>query len=856
MNGRITIFHFLSGRIRRWQVMCAVMLAALLLPGYAAAGEISDTICVITNAMNGTTGKALASVAIIGVGIMLMFGRASWGSGFIIAAGVALIFGAASIMQALGHNYACTASAAPTFTCNGATPVGNLFEMNQTIQQTTDPVGAVFGHVLFFFKSTIGQVMSSMYCAMADALRLPLSAAVTLFITVFGAMIMGGISRLTMKEASVVLFKVALIWAFAMNADWGIGVAYKFFMNFAEEATNIVLAAIPSGGAVPSLTQPDNIILSVFSGASSGNMAQTTGATLTNVPPVCIFWAALFLYLMLYFMPFLVIFVIIAIIGYIGNFCRALLNYLTAIVLISFLFVFAPFFMSFALFRTTMPLFQAWLKHLVSFTLQMVVMFGFMAVLAMLPIAQFFIQLISVLKEYTGTLGIPPLTVPVHFCSVCEYNITPAGLNTPASIACVLHKAATMKQAEDAGYMLSTDHNYYVIPLLNLLQHSDFVIFAITQALAIYIISKVLGDFIKKAPNLAKELSGQGVGLALGAGGTPQGLNLPGIESIQAGYAAFRQNALKRPQGGAGLISTIRDPRNMGRNLKKRLANGIFGYEQENEEGEMVRHGGMIAALKHGGADERGIAGRAAKNAKALAEMRAKRASLDADRAHKVLQDAEAMRDQALAEMERLRQIGASEQDIAAARKALQRLNKNLDWAGRKAEEYKEVARFRNNQYSMATMPGAHGETLRAGFFENRRDGKLFKESSMDPGRYSQGDQTKEAYDKMMARHKKKSISGSVEENKSLGFIKFVPSQEIEQIAQRDTAHRQTMKMQQAVVNGRIGQMEARLKSANLSDGDRMRLQAMLDSAKTHVGLATSESELEHIAAGLNSINV
>jgi type IV secretion system protein VirB2 len=78
----------------------------------AAPGDsnaIEQVFCNVVLILTGTTGKAIATVAVIAVGVGALLGKISWGMALIVALGVALIFGAASIVSALGGTgTACT----------------------------------------------------------------------------------------------------------------------------------------------------------------------------------------------------------------------------------------------------------------------------------------------------------------------------------------------------------------------------------------------------------------------------------------------------------------------------------------------------------------------------------------------------------------------------------------------------------------------------------------------------------------------------------------------------------------------------------------------------------------------------
>jgi len=99
-----------------FRFLTVIMIACL--SGYAenalaVAGDSNAIEQVFCNAIlifTSTTGKAIATVAVIAVGVGALLGKISWGMALIVVLGVALMFGAASIVQALGGTAsACTA---------------------------------------------------------------------------------------------------------------------------------------------------------------------------------------------------------------------------------------------------------------------------------------------------------------------------------------------------------------------------------------------------------------------------------------------------------------------------------------------------------------------------------------------------------------------------------------------------------------------------------------------------------------------------------------------------------------------------------------------------------------------------
>ena len=77
-------------------------------PSIAMAGDVAAD-DGLTNAANkilglltGTLGKAVATIAVVIMGMMAMFGKLEWERAFKVVLGIAIVFGAASIMKLFG----------------------------------------------------------------------------------------------------------------------------------------------------------------------------------------------------------------------------------------------------------------------------------------------------------------------------------------------------------------------------------------------------------------------------------------------------------------------------------------------------------------------------------------------------------------------------------------------------------------------------------------------------------------------------------------------------------------------------------------------------------------------------------
>jgi|GEM_PF-973663 len=631
-----------------------LLLIFILLPFPVFAGNISDVICNLIIPFTGLTGKAVASVAVIAIGVGALYNKISWSMAFTIAFGIAIMFGAASIASSLGGPGMSCKATSTAFACNGKVPNRNLFSVvdtsglsNLQAQDPNNPSAidvsggscAVAGlgfmaRTMCIFKSTIGSIMSVMYCSFADYMRSSLVVLFTLLVTIFGIMVMTGTSKATIKEFSTVLFKIALVWAFAMNADWGIGIGYKFFMSMAEEGADIVMTAFPGNGTA-TLTAPDTVLLNLAGFATeSGKVASTW----PDIPGDCKVYLIAFGVLLVFFLPMVLMLLLTVIMQYVGLVFKVMLNYLTSLVLVSLLFILAPLFISFSLFKITQKLFEKWIQYLISFSLQMVVMFGFLAMSSLIPIADFFVKIISLLKSYDVTVGVYALISPIEGCGICQYTIS------GNDISCVARAGATMKQAADAGYILSEDGKYYVSSLWQLPFDVKFVAFFVAQAVAIYIICKIVDDFQKHAGEIAKSLGGLDSAAALGGDSWDTkgaSVNYMGLEAFSGAYHGFltatrnntnnpfanSYNAFRESEGslltriGAGSKAGFRTGMDSitGVNFARTLRSGIIGEERKvyNLDGSVSTklEGGFFGGLMHGSViEEDSLFGRSGSN--------------------------------------------------------------------------------------------------------------------------------------------------------------------------------------------------------------------------------------------------
>lgn len=97
-----------------------VAYAAMLIPtdamalqvgiGGGGGGEptgLTNVLCTVVGWFTGTIGKAIATLAIIVIGIGALMGKVSWGMAIIVGLGVGVVFGAGNIVDVLGGSGSC-----------------------------------------------------------------------------------------------------------------------------------------------------------------------------------------------------------------------------------------------------------------------------------------------------------------------------------------------------------------------------------------------------------------------------------------------------------------------------------------------------------------------------------------------------------------------------------------------------------------------------------------------------------------------------------------------------------------------------------------------------------------------------
>lgn len=94
-----------SKQLVKFVLTSAAVCLVAFEPSIAAANAgdgLTNAANKILGLLTGTLGKAVATIAVVVMGLMAMFGKLEWERAFKVILGIAIVFGAASIIQLIG----------------------------------------------------------------------------------------------------------------------------------------------------------------------------------------------------------------------------------------------------------------------------------------------------------------------------------------------------------------------------------------------------------------------------------------------------------------------------------------------------------------------------------------------------------------------------------------------------------------------------------------------------------------------------------------------------------------------------------------------------------------------------------
>jgi type IV secretory pathway VirB6-like protein len=303
------------------------------------------------------------------------------------------------------HAMAQTAS----LTCNnGAVGSGKFFDdtagTDGSACQFTGGLEHIFSTVICNFVQLLNKVLSSVYCGMQSLLQDTVGAVLTLYVGIFGAQMLMGMADANAREFLSRIMKIALIWIFVSDSTWAIQTAFHFFVLLSGNGVEWVMSAIPS--PITSSSTPSTVASSLGINCYDATAASATGFMAAFTRLDVIICEAVTGPLVMVNSKLIGFFVVLCLLApQIGILAiswlwlnlkvlvQGLVTFLLGIAAIAFLIALSPIFLSLMLFKATAGFFENWLKYMMSFSLQIILVFACIAL--WLTVTMYFLTFFS-----------------------------------------------------------------------------------------------------------------------------------------------------------------------------------------------------------------------------------------------------------------------------------------------------------------------------------------------------------------------------------------------------------------------------------------------------------------------------
>ncbi|MFM9889344.1 MAG: type IV secretion system protein [Rickettsiales bacterium] len=463
--------------------------------------------------------------------------------------------------------------ASESFRCSGGRASGQLYDSG-TKCPTVLAFNNIFSFLICNFEHLSSNLLGNMYCGVVAALTPAFLAVVTLAVTFQGVSFTLGLNpRATARDLQIFLLKISIITAFATNADYLIGLGYNFFVNGIRDGALVVLSAIPGGpnGNIKDGTQLykllDGFLGKVITFATDYLGAQATGdkkdfcknAIFAVMAIMAVAFPPIF------YLGLLILFRIAI------TFLRAVFGYIYAIVGIAFLMVLSPFFLSFALFRQTQQLFEKWVGYMVSFALQIVLLFAFLTFILLIDVKHISESLPNIIVYNENPQETTSFRFPWQYCTLCDFKIVDKNDkeitadksgryksligegkmvckdNPPKPIGALQALAPPAKKTTGLTAQQSAEQNRRTSALLT------FAGFGLLSLLVLaYVIEEILALLPSMAQSLASSYGGASYAPQLGGGFSPYGRSTASLPFEGLGREMFGEDSVDPSRASIG----------------------------------------------------------------------------------------------------------------------------------------------------------------------------------------------------------------------------------------------------------------------------------------------------------------
>lgn len=420
---------------------------------------------------------------------------------------------------------------------NTAIPAGTPMTPDAQLGGCT---GGFFARFVCLVESTLGMVIATFFCSVQHQWVGPFAALLMIFMTGMGVMFITGMVEFTIKEVTVMMFKIALITTFAFNTDIALGIAFKFFLAITQNSVE-VFGNVFTGSNHTTPIRPTFDMADAHVGVTAGNKP-TPNCTFSGVAGV--FGAGLFYVVLLFFLPFVFGIFLLATIAGLAFFARAAYGYLYSLVMLTFLIAAMPIFVGLALFATTRDIFDAWVKYLFSNTIQIMLVFAFLAYAGSVNVGDFITDISRLMTNYEFSFSTPPLSwVSLGtICTICTPNI----IDDPYYLA-MKPPIHVLMIAPSPHQCLNPDGIFWT----DIIDQDRFIMYLITHGATVYMIAAVLSDLMKDVPEMSQKLGGSSASMMVGGisrkynPDNPNSIKAPGLMNATMNFEKSFANAWK-----------------------------------------------------------------------------------------------------------------------------------------------------------------------------------------------------------------------------------------------------------------------------------------------------------------------
>lgn len=415
-----------------------------------------------------------------------------------------------------------------TFEIGGATFGGARPDLSTLYSDVACPqpdLENLFSGFVCVYQQIVDEIMTNLYYAMLEYFAPPFIAALTLFLITVGVTFAMGILPFTTRDIMLVLTKIVLLTSFALNPELMIDIVYRGFIGFMRQTTDAAVSGLLTGH--PNITPS---VAGIFSwmddqlfefidmqdnARQAGNCENDVLALLfglaVTMPPV--FLIALYLLFQL-----------------IMVFIRTTLGYLLAITGIMFLTTMAPLFFGFGLFKFTVGYFDKWLKYLLSFAVQIFVVFSFIAVVLNFDFSEKLDGVLDTIKPYNETAYHEGQRMNFdNWCTLCM-NRNEANLGD-------LRQASECNAGDDESVNPA---------LVGVGGIQELIQFIGKEIFALAVLAYLVETILKAAPEVAKHLGSLPTAPSIASG------KLPGFDQIGGSISAAGARSGSVPQRFSG----------------------------------------------------------------------------------------------------------------------------------------------------------------------------------------------------------------------------------------------------------------------------------------------------------------